>query len=240
MNTTHRNLLAALAAAALIAPADLNAQATTRFTVRIDNVSNTETFKLSNGKTALTPVSPGVWALFKEMNNPLFTPGQAAAPNGLERQAEEGNASALFATLKAKAGRAGTFTMPMGADKPGGLLPGHAYEFTIEAMAGDKLALTMMFAQSNDLFFGPANGGIALFDAMGKPVMGDVTAQLALWDAGSEVNQEPGVGPDQAPRQKAPNTGTPENGVVHLLKDQFSYPKPAQVIRVTIEPAASR
>ena len=30
---------------------------------------------------------------------------------------------------------------------------------------------------------------------------------VALWDAGTEKNEVPGVGPNQAPRQAAPNTG---------------------------------
>jgi len=39
---------------------------------------------------------------------------------------------------------------------------------------------------------------------MGNPRTGDVTADVQLWDAGTEVNMEPGVGADQPPRQSAP------------------------------------
>jgi hypothetical protein len=56
--------------------------------------------------------------------------------------------------------------------------------------------------------------GIALFDANGKPIRGDVTSQILLWDAGTEVNEEPGLGPNQAALQPAPNTGPAEHGVV--------------------------
>jgi hypothetical protein len=44
---------------------------------------------------------------------------------------------------------------------------------------------------------------------------------VILGDAGTEVNQEPGTGPDQAPRQKAPNIGMAENGVVRSVQDQL-------------------
>ena len=65
---------------------------------------------------------------------------------------------------------------------------------------------------------------------------------ISLWDAGTEVNQEPGLGPDQAPRQKAPNTGASERKPVQLVKDVkdgFTYPKVSEVLRVTIAPAGA-
>ncbi len=95
-----------------------------------------------------------------------------------------------------------------------------------------------MFGQSNDVFYAPS-AGIDLFDSAGRPTTGDVTGRFALWDAGTEINQEPGLGPDQAPRQPAPNTGAAESGVVRLVKDGFTYPDVARVIRVTVTPAGS-
>ena len=85
----------------------------------------------------------------------------------------------------------------------------------------------------------PAESGIALFNN-GNPVSGDITSQMILWDAGTEANQEPGIGPDQGPRQKAPNTGLAENGVVRNAKDVkygSAYTKVLSVIHVTIKPA---
>ena len=105
-------------------------------------------------------------------------------------------------------------------------------------MPGDLLSLTTMMGQSNDWFYAPAESGIALFKN-DKPISGDITAQIILWDAGTEVNQEPGIGPDQGPRQKAPNTGEAENGVVRNAKDVkygSDYTKVSSVMRVTIKP----
>ena len=77
-----------------------------------------------------------------------------------------------------------------------------------------------MFVQSNDWFFAPGPDGIALFDADGNPISGDITSQVFLWNAGTEVDEEPGIGPNQGPRQKGPNTGKTENGVVRNLSDE--------------------
>jgi hypothetical protein len=92
-----------------------------------------------------------------------------------------------------------------------------------------------MFGQSNDLFFGNENG-LDLFDKTGKPLNGDVTSQFSLWDAGTEVNEEPGIGPNQAPRQKKPDTGMSERKKVGPVKDGFTYPNTTDVLRITITP----
>jgi hypothetical protein len=109
----------------------------------------------------------------------------------------------------------------------------------VTAVPDDRLTFATMFVASNDLFFAP-DAGIALFDDEGAPFEGDVTDQVLLWDAGTEVNEEPGVGGSQAPNQPEPNTGTEEAGVVLLIgdvDDGFVYPPIADVIRVTVAPA---
>jgi hypothetical protein len=128
------------------------------------------------------------------------------------------------------------FNTPGGANGPGPITPGATYEFTISATPGDKLSLTIMMGQSNDWFYAPAESGIALFKDS-NPLSGDITSQIILWDAGTEVDQEPGIGADQGPRQKAPNTGKAENGVVRKIEDGKAYSKSASVLRVSIKPA---
>ncbi len=120
----------------------------------------------------------------------------------------------------------------------GFLAPGEQQSVEFHAGDGDYLSFATMFVQSNDLFYGFEDRGLRLHDESGKPIVGDVTSAVDLWDAGTEVNQEPGVGADQAPRQAGPNTGTTENGVVRLvseLGDGFVYPADEQVIRLTLE-----
>lgn len=125
----------------------------------------------------------------------------------------------------------GVFNTPAGADAPGPLASGAAYEFGFNASPGMNLSFATMFVQSNDLFYAPEESGIALFQG-GEPLSGDITELVFLWDAGTEVNQQPGVGLDQAPRQGGMDTGETENGLVQIVADGFEYPQ--NVIRVTI------
>jgi hypothetical protein len=119
--------------------------------------------------------------------------------------------------------------------KAGPIGPGGSYEFTFTATPKMKLTLLMMFGQSNDLFYAPEKP-IAIFNSKGQPLSGDITDRFFLYDAGTEVDQEVGVGVDQAPRQKMPNTGASENGVVHKAKEEAFYTKTAQLFRITITP----
>ena len=131
------------------------------------------------------------------------------------------------------------FTTPIGATGPGPITPGAAYEVTISATRGDRLSLTTMMGQSNDWFYAPAESGIELFNN-DRGISGDITSQMVLWDAGTEVDQEPGIGSDQGPRQKATNTGVAENGVVRKAKDVKygpAFSKVSNVMRITIAPA---
>ncbi|HYG82109.1 MAG TPA: spondin domain-containing protein [Pyrinomonadaceae bacterium] len=214
----------------------------TKFKVRVENISPAEGLAASDGTRWPFAISPGFWVVSGK-NVRLFTEGKPAGPNGLEAQAEDGNPAMLQASLGGEASHAaggapaasGVFNMPVGRDAPGPILPGGSYEFTFTARPGMKLQLAMMFGQSNDLFYAPY-APIALFDSRGAAASGDFTSKLILWDAGTEVNQEPGVGADQAPRQKAPNTGAAEGDVVRRVKDGYSYPETGKVMRVTITP----
>jgi len=169
-----------------------------------------------------------------EKGSDLFKLGKTASA-GLKAQAEDGNPGILSNQLLTRVGSTfmGIFNKPVGSDMPAPILPGGSFEFTFQAAEGMKLNLVSMFGQSNDLFYAPKQS-IALFDANGNPLTGDITGDISLWDAGTEVNQAPGIGPDQAPRQKAAGQGTRENAVVAPVKDGFVYPNTKDVLRVTI------
>lgn len=184
-------------------------------------------------------VSPGVFVIHTDKQTaPIFTVGEKDRGQGLEAQAEDGNPTMLGDSLsKLGFARTGIFNMAVGADKVGPLKPGQAFEFTFTASPGDYLSYAEMFGQSNDLFFGTDENGIALFSAKGTPVAGTFTGAIQLWDAGTEVNQEPFKGADQAARQAAPNTGADENGVVqplYSLTDGFTYPSVESSLKFTI------
>lgn len=211
----------------------------TRFTVKVENISQGEALKLSTNKTAPFVAAPTFWALHTGAANPIFTGGQSEPGNGLEQLAETGNPEGLVKYVSAISGVAavGANARPIGATGDGPLTPGQAYEFELSASPGQSLSLAWMFGQSNDLFYSNERP-IALF-AGGKPVSGDMTAQISLWDAGTEVNEEPGLGPNQAPRQKSPDAGTAEKQSIAHVRDRYNYPSIGQVLRVSITPSAT-
>lgn len=239
MPRSIRLALLALAAPAVAGAQPTSSAAPTTFTIRIENVSTATTLRPSTGGGAPAPVSPGVWAVHGDAE-PLFTIGLPDRGAGLEALAEDGNPAPLAAALRAapRVRDAGAFTTPVGAAGPAPLLPGQTFELTVSARAGERLSLASMFGQSNDLFYAVEPRGIPLFDAGGAPLRGELTARLVLYDAGTEVNEEPGAGPNQGPRQSAWNVGPAEHGVVRPVLDGFTYPATAGVLRLTISPAS--
>jgi predicted ribosomally synthesized peptide with SipW-like signal peptide len=218
------------------------------FLVRIENVSTPDTLSTSQGSVAV-PLSPGAFAVHDAGTNPLFVNGQPAS-DGLEDVAEDGVPTVLGQELAAASGvtDSGTFALGETAEDPNQppapapqppIFPGGAYEFTVTASPGQRLSFATMFIQSNDLLYAPGQDGVALFESDGTPVSGDITGAVNLYDAGTEVNEEPGVGPNQAPRQSGFDTGSDENGVVRPIgqvDDGFSYPDDEDVIEVTVTP----
>jgi len=214
-----------------------NGDKPTKFTIRIENITKPDAFTASNGVKWSLAFSPGT-AIVHTENAPIFTSGKKDRGKGLETQSEDGDPSMLAKSLQGAEGikSVTVFNTPVGAGAPGPITPGAAYELTISAMPGDRLSMTIMMGQSNDWFYAPAESGIELFKD-GRAISGDVASQLFMWDAGTEVDQEPGIGSDQGPRQKAPNTGKAENGVVHKIQDGKMYSQTSSVMRITITPA---
>lgn len=242
---TNRRLLINLALlAVLIAGQFVVATATrsrnaisTKFTVRVENISTPDGQTASDGTKWSFALSPGLWVL-NDKKFGLFTDGKPAS-KGLESQAEEGDPSGLIGALMMNnhaSSMHGVFNTPMGSMGPGPIRPGESYEFSFTANPGMKLSMAFMNGQSNDQFYAPDAKGIALFDAKGMPISGDVTQKLILWDAGTEVNEELGIGPNQGPRQKAHNSGVVEHGVVTRAKSEAIYTRNAELFRVTITP----
>ena len=202
----------------------------TKFTVRVENVSQEQTAK--DGTKWPFALSPGLYVLH-EREVRLFREGVPAV-NGLEALAETGNPGEIVKVLDGREHMGhGVFNTPVGANQPGPIGPGGAYEFSFTAKPGMRLSLAMMFAQSNDWFYAPKRQGIDLF-TNGKPLSGDITNEFMLYDAGTEVNEEPGVGPNQGARQKSIDAGVPENGKVHAEKKSAFFTKNGELFKITI------
>ena len=184
----------------------------------------------------VSPLAPVAYAVHTA-GMPIFTSGAADMGAGLEAAAEDGDPSGLAASLAGMTGvsHAGSVAIPVGEAGAGPLFPGHTYTFTVTAEPGEYLSFASMLGQTNDVFFGFGSTGLALYDMGGMPISGDVSNQVMLWDAGTEANQWPGAGPEQAPRQSAANTGAADpNATVRPVNDGFGYPAVGSMIRVMV------
>lgn len=175
------------------------------------------------------PLAPGVFVVHRE-GMPLFRQNMQDRGQGLEAIAEDGNPMMAAEQIPG----AMVFNTPVGDSEPGPATPGKSYRFMLTAQPGDHLSFATMYVQSNDAFYAPSDSGIPLFVG-DTPISGDMTAKVMLWDSGTEVNQPPGEGADQAPRQSGPNTGASESEPIQLIsaRDNFTY---GNNIQLTITP----
>jgi hypothetical protein len=176
-----------------------------------------------------TPIAPVAYTVHTGYD-PLFTPGRRASA-GLEKLAEQGDPADLVAMLP---GEAGAQAIARGATGAGPIFAPHGnFSFEIMASPGDHLSLATMFGQSNDWFYALQNQ--ALFDAGGQPIKGDFTHVVHLYNAGTEVDEVIGFGPNQAPRQAGPDRGLAEGGTVEMVT-QMPYDDAGKVLHMTITP----
>ncbi len=241
-----RKLILSLAALALLAVpsfAQTSKNKEVKFTVRVENISNADGQTASNGTRWPFALSPGLWVTH-EREVRLFREG-VPANGGLEELAESGNPGEMVKNLEGRGHSGsqgemlhGVFNTPVGASGPGPIGPGGVYEFTFTAKPGMRLSLAMMFGQSNDWFYAPKRQGIDLF-TNGKPLEGDITKEFMLFDAGTEKDEEPGIGPNQGPRQKDANAGEAENGKVHAARTSVFFTRNSELFKITITPERS-
>lgn len=126
---------------------------------------------------------------------------------------------------------AGAKFIPDGAESAGPAFPGHSFSFWFHAGPKHKLSFATMYGLSNDGFYAPVEGGISIYDGdfPGTETERDITSELVLWDAGTQVNQMPG--PDN------PHSGADENGVVKKMMDVadgYDYGSVATNLKVTL------
>ncbi len=110
------------------------------------------------------------------------------------------------------------------------LVPGESASIKFCAAKGQYLMFATMYGYSNDLFFAPENPGIALYNADGTPITGDVSAKVKLWDNGTRVNAAPG------PSNVHP--GTAKNDKVRMINgtdaEGNTYPAASEMMKLVL------
>jgi len=210
----------------------------TEFVVRVENISSFDAMVYSDGSSQAAGFSHGVYAVHGS-GWPVYQPGEPTPfVSGLEALAEDGNVRPMQPYLERHpdVAESGIFYKPVGSDTDAELWPGVVFEFRVTANPGENLSFATMLMQSNDIVYGPRDGRIALFDADGRPISGDISASLGIFDAGTELNEDPKSGPNVGVNQSGLNTGISEEDVVRAPNDGFTYPAPEQVLKVTIQP----
>ncbi len=191
-----------------------------------------------DGATGITvPLSPGAVATHSDAIQPFSL--TRAASDGIESLAEDGDPGTLVETL------GGASAVTDGASFGGGpLLPTKEVTFIVDAETpgeddpGDRLSIATMHIQSNDYFYAFDPAGLPLFDENGDPISGVQTAELSLYDAHTESDQDPGVGVNQAPRQPGADTGPSEGGTVERVASDVGSRPLFDVIEVTVAPVS--
>jgi len=204
------------------------------FKLRIDNIGRVDQYTASNGTRWTLPLSPGTFVVTSS-GNPYFTLGRVDRGHGLKAQSEDGDPTMLATEVRAAYPESGAFLVPLGGTKPMGILPGHSFEFYLVASPSEKLYFTTMHGQSNDWYYGTTNG-IALFHGNAM-THGDISSQVRLYDAGTEADEELGIGPSQGPRQPHPDYGKPDtNRDVRYAITDSRFLDAAKVMRMTVTP----
>jgi hypothetical protein len=210
-----------------------------RFTVTIENVSTNTTLQVGALPDRTAPLSPGLWAVYDDDSDNLFSVN-SAADLGTERLAEEGMTDVKVSSITNSTLYTdhGEFSAPGGADNMPTIGAGESITFTFEASPGQQLQMMTMFGNSNDWFYAFGNGGLDLFNN-GDPIDGNITSEIVLYDAGTELDEAPGLGLTQKPDHPTtidvgaddPVTTIKEAIVRHV---GFVIPATSNVMRVTI------
>lgn len=214
----------------------------TSFTFKLSNISSPGQGVAADGTTYDLAFAPGL-VIIHDPSLTVFTPGTPIGRPELEALAEDGDPTSLYAAIEQDPAvtqlsylqytdEVDYHAAPMG--------PG-VFAFTTAEIAPDTLfSVLFMYGQSNDVVI--AGLGLSAFDEADAPISTELSSALAFYDLGTEQNQEPGVGADQAPRQSAPNTGTAESGVVARIDgvdaEGYSYPSAAEILTLELYPTA--
>lgn len=195
----------------------------------VANVSEPGDLVASDGSVHDIGLAPGI-AVVHAQEFEVFAV-EAAASAALEAIAEDGDPTALQAELSTvdavtQVGVLSSLDDVDYSESP--LHPGESDSEVLTVWSDQRITFLQMFGASNDTFVA---GSFSAFDKQ-EVAVGEVMGALALYDAGTEVNEEPGLGANQPANQTAPGQGEAEGGVVREVVSGF--PEVESFVRVEI------
>ncbi len=201
--------------------------------VSLDNISAPGALSTSAGAVDIV-IAPGVLVVHDSAWT-LFHAGDAVAGTPLESLAEDGDPNALAALL-ADTPEVSAVVVLAAQDEAtyenAAMGPGGHASQVISLRSDERLSYVAMFGQSNDVLVSTPPGGVSVL----RPDGSVAPIPLSLFDAGTERNEEPGVGENQAPRQAEANTGEAvERSVARidgLDVEGWTYPDPLDFVSV--------
>jgi hypothetical protein len=182
-------------------------------------------------------LSVGVWAVVEE--GTIFDLNQESSV-AIERLAEEGSPTLMTAELilDEDVAESGEFSSSGGPDNGPLVAAGESVTFSFDADPGDVLQFMTMFGNSNDWFYAFGNDGLDLFNG-DNAISGDQTSKIVLYDAGTELDEMPGLGLTQKPDH--PNSVDigpidPVDMITNAMSRHTAFVIPATnaVIKVTV------
>ncbi len=213
------------------------------FTLKLSNLSSPGEGLATDGTAYDLAFAPGLVVVHSPEFR-LFAVGEASPYAELEALAEDGEPTRLATALGAEPDVHSTGFLqytnevdyeaaPMG--------PGASAYTTADIAADQRFSVLFMYGQSNDVII--AGLGLAAFDPERAALDVDLASSFHFYDLGTELNQEPGVGADQAPRQSAPGEGAAEDVPVEQIigtdDEGYTYPESAELLSLALYPTAA-
>jgi len=202
-------------------------------TINLTNVATPGLIAEEGHTSGNVVLSPGVWVVTEERENPLFSAGEQAS-EGLTRLAEAGQTDALVSEIEGTDG-----VRAVGTFGDGPITPESSGEFTVDANEQGHLSLAAMVVPSNDMLI--ATGAPIPLRFRGQRLVapdGRLSRFLVTYDAGTEPNTAHGQGENQAPAQSDPLQGDDEGKPIRrvsIVSDGITSPEAGDVAELTFE-----
>ena len=207
------------------------------FLLTLENISVPGAIVASDDSVHDVKLAPGL-AIAHDASFSLFEAGEAPKYPEQESLAEDGDPVPLGGALRDVEGVYETsfIAQVAQADYGSPLVPGDQGVGNLLVPNDAFVTVLFMYGESNDIFVAataiPAEDG------------GEATSLLeftdfVMYDLGTEVNEEPGIGANQAGRQAQAGAGEAENGVITVVSGEdvagYTYPAASAIASLSMQ-----